>query len=110
MVFHDQPTDPWIDMDFLLLEAYQIMQDEVCSRCGNPVWLCRSSSNTFRFTVETVICHAERALKEYDDLQLPRESREKDNKVKAEWGLVKFAKPTPWEKEVELPTRRDYLA
>lgn len=84
------------------------MQDELC-KCGNPVWLCRSGSGSFRFKIETVVCQADRAMREYDDLQLPTKEREKDVKVKNGWGVIKFAKPELFDKSLTLPTRADYM-
>jgi hypothetical protein len=57
MVFYAQPTDPWEPYDFKLLEAYQILQDETCNMCGQPVWICRSDSSNIRIKVRKAQCN-----------------------------------------------------
>lgn len=57
MVFYVQPTDPWESFDFKLLEAYQILQDETCSMCGQPIWICRSDSSNIRIKVRKTQCN-----------------------------------------------------
>lgn len=62
MLFHEQPTDPWNDFDFLLVEAMQILEDETCPDCGNPIWICRNedASNVgFKIKVSTCFAKAE---------------------------------------------------
>lgn len=110
MIFREQPTDPWEDFDFLLLEAFQAMQDEQCPKCGNPVYLCRSTSNLFRWKIKSDVCQAERALKEHANSQLPSKDQEKDKRVKREWGLVEWAIPEMWDKNMAMPSRRELLS
>jgi hypothetical protein len=109
MLFHEQPSDPWLPFDFKLLEAYQILQDETCPKCGHPVWLCRSESNTVQFKVTPNVCYAERALKEYEDQKKPRTEREKDRKTREGWGVFYSLSPfVPKNIEGELPTRTEF--
>lgn len=111
MIFYEQPTDPWVPYDFMLLEAYQRLQDEICPRCGHPVWLCRSDSNNVEFLVKNDICHAERALKEHEVGQLRGDEKRKALKEKASWGRFTFTVPSVPEyapKDTELPTRAEY--
>lgn len=112
MIYHEQPTDPWNDFDFALIEAYQTLQDEVCSQCGNPVWLCRSSSNVFDFKVREETCHATRALERHKDNQKKAADRAKGDDKKL-WGKFFYTVPEllPNEKAegAVLPTRKDFL-
>lgn len=109
MIFYEQPTDPWVKFDFMLIEAYQILQDETCPKCGHPVWLCRSSSNTVQFKVTPNVCYAERALKEYENQKKPVNDREKDPKIRKEWGMFFSTSPfVPLNVEGELPTRTEF--
>lgn len=62
MVFYVQPTDPWEPYDFKLLEAYQILQDETCSMCGQPIWICRSDSGNVRIKVLKTQCNVSAEL------------------------------------------------
>ncbi|GAB2699473.1 hypothetical protein BKA24_001805 [Microbacterium marinum] len=57
MILRTQPSAPWDRWDFLLLEAYQIVQDERCD-CGNPIWLCHHTSNDIQFRIDEVTCEA----------------------------------------------------
>ena len=108
MIFQEQPTEPWTKYDFLFLEAYQILKNETCQKCGHPIWLCRSESNEFEWTVENYVCQAERALRAKEH------KRSNDKKPTAEerreWGREYYAVPQPVKDAgfTELPTRRDF--
>lgn len=65
MIFHEPPGDPWTSFDFKLLEAYQILQDETCPSCGNPLWVCRSSDSSIRFKMQKSVCFAEKYEEEW---------------------------------------------
>src|SRR5690349_3704515 len=93
MIFHEQPTDPWVPFDFILLEAYQMLQDEICPKCGHPVWLCRSDSPNVQFKVRSAVCNAERELRIVEDHKRPDKEREKDKKVRASWGEFFYTQP-----------------
>lgn len=60
MLFYEQPSDPWTPYDFKLLEAYQILQDETCPVCGNPIWICRSTDSDIVFKMQNTTCFADR--------------------------------------------------
>lgn len=47
---------PWDQWDRLLLEAYQILDDERCPKCGYPVYLCHSTDNDLDFILEDDAC------------------------------------------------------
>jgi hypothetical protein len=104
MIFHEQPTAPWVPFDFILLEAYQRLQDELCPKCGHPVWFCRSQGNAVQFSVQTAYCASERALKEWEDRQNGKKAEKKD---KAAWGRFTYTVPKPLPGQ-ELPTRSEY--
>ena len=111
MIFYEQPTEPWNEYDFKFLEAYQILLSEMCSSCGHPVWLCRSDSNIFKWSVKSTLCNAERALQ----MKEWRRTREKGKKAtreeQLEWGRHHFPVPeliSGFEDE-SLPTRRDWF-
>jgi Zn-finger nucleic acid-binding protein len=111
MIFHEQPSDAWTRFDFLLLVAYQMLQDEICPKCGHPVWLCRSSSNRVQFKVRAGVCYAERSLREYEDQHKPKGEREKDRKARQAWGQFFYTQPfVPENVEGELPTRAEFYA
>jgi hypothetical protein len=109
LIFHEQPTEQWTPFDFMLLEAYQMLQDEICPKCGHPVWLCRSESPNVQFRVNGDVCQAERALKTYEDQKKVSTEREKDRKVRNQWGAFYYTMPfVPENIEADLPTREDY--
>lgn len=108
MIFHEQPTAPWEPFDFLLLEAYQMLQDEICPKCGHPVWLCRSDSTNVEFKVRDAVCYAERALRETEDRQKDKGSRA-DKTERKGWGRFYYTSPfVPDNVEGELPTRAEF--
>jgi hypothetical protein len=110
MLFYEQPTDPWSPYDFKLLRAYQILQDELCPRCGHPIWLCRSSSNNVAFKVRSAVCQAERALKEAEDNRKDRKDRAKAADRK-HWGEFFYTQPyRPPNADGEMPTRSEFYA
>lgn len=61
MIFYDQPGDAWTPYDFKLLEAYQILQDETCPVCGNPIWICRTENPDVIFKMDKTTCFADKA-------------------------------------------------
>lgn len=108
MIYHEQPGDPWTPFDFKLLEAYQILQDETCPRCGHPVWLCRSKSNRVEFKAEEGYCSGERAVEERKDASRDKKNRA-DKETRKSWGQFFYSTPfTPENVEGGLPTRSEY--
>ena len=110
MIFHEQPTEPWTRHDFLLLEAYQIIKNETCPKCGHPIWLCRSESNQFEWRVEAYVCQAERVLKQKEWKRTASKGDKVDPKERAEWGKEYYAVPAPLKDAgfTELPSRADW--
>lgn len=108
MIFHEQPSADWIPFDFKLLEAYQILQDETCPKCGHPIWLCRSDSNNIGFKVRTAVCYADRELKMYEDSKKPMGERAK-SKERAQMGEYYYVYPyNPPTASGPLPTRQQF--
>lgn len=66
MVFYQQPNMPWTEFDFKLLEAYQILQDETCPSCGNPIWICRTENRDVRFKMQSTTCFADREQQKWE--------------------------------------------
>lgn len=101
MIFQKQPSDPWEPFDFKLLEAYQILQDETCPSCGQPVWLCRSTDSNVIVKVRKATCYVTGAMERKKD------SDEK-NKRKMRPGEYYYPVVDTIDGE-QLPTRMDYL-
>lgn len=103
MLFHEQPDLPWTKFDFLLLEAYQMLQDETCSMCGNPIWICRNEyANNVGFKVKSAKCFAKAELDKHQE----RESKKKSKNKKH--GEQEYILAYAYDGG-ELPTRMSYL-
>lgn len=105
LIFHEQPTKNWEPFDFLLLEAYQIIKDETCPKCGHPIWLCRADVPELHFTVQQDVCSGEKALKEEEWKNAKGDARK--NMDKSQFGVFKYTVPSMYH-ERPLPTRSDY--
>lgn len=103
MLFHEQPDLPWTKFDFLLLEAYQILQDETCGMCGNPIWICRNEyATSVGFKIKSAKCFAKAELDRHQE----RESKKK-NKPKKH-GEQEYVLAYAYEGG-DMPTRMSYL-
>lgn len=101
MIFHEQPTDPWNDFDFMLLEAFQILQDETCNECGNPIWVCRNEDATnIGFKVKVAKCFAKAELEKW------QENNDK-KKSKKSYGEYPYVVAYTYD-DGPMPTREDY--
>lgn len=102
MLFHEQPNTDWTDFDFLLLEAYQMLQDETCSQCGNPIWICHNEeANHVGFKVKTSKCFADAELEKW------REKQEKSKNKKKDYGTRPYVVPYTYD-DSDMPSRRSY--
>ena len=87
----------------MLLEAYQILQDETCSQCGNPIWICHNEfADGVGFKVREIKCFAKAELEKHQERQ-----QKKDTKKK-KYGIQEIVIAYPYE-GMEMPTRRSYL-
>jgi hypothetical protein len=103
MLFHEQPDLPWTKFDFLLLEAYQMLQDETCSMCGNPIWVCRNEyASNVGFKVKSAKCFAKAELDKHQE----RESKKKSKITKH--GVQEYVLAYAYDGG-ELPSRMSYL-
>lgn len=112
MLFHSQPTSPWEPFDFKLIEAYQIMQDELCPNCGQPVWLCRSDDERIEWKIKSGVCYASKALdeKRWEDENKGKKKDQRTPKTPEKWGRMDYAVPfSPEPRGGILPTRSDYF-
>ena len=85
MLFQEDPRGEWRKHDFLLLEALQIMEQERCSQCGLPVWMCHDSTGGVIIEVESDECIAKRDV----DKEQERASKKKN----AEHGVSYYPNP-----------------
>lgn len=102
MLFHEQPTDPWTPFDYLLIEAYQILQDETCTECGNPIWVCRNeAAANVGFKVKTAKCFAKGELEKW------QEAQEKKKNKKKVYGEYPYVVPYTYD-DGPMPTREEF--
>jgi hypothetical protein len=102
MLFHEQPSDPWVEFDFMLLEAYQMLQEETCNECGNPIWICRNEdANWIGFKVKTSKCFAKAEIEKWQEAQ-EKKSAKKDH------GSMPYVIAFSYD-ERPMPSRRDFF-
>lgn len=102
MLFHEQPSDPWVKFDFLLLEAYQMLQEETCNECGNPIWICRNEdANNVGFKVKITTCYAKAELDKWQEKQSKKENK------RDSFGEIPYVVPYTYD-DSPMPTRLSY--
>lgn len=98
-------------MDFTLLSALQLMEQETCSECGNFIWLCDTTDKDVYMKVRRRTCSGSRATREaqHKTIQDAKQKRE-DAKSRNEWGVVYFTQPSlhPQAERTDLPGRKEY--
>ena len=93
MILHTQPGKRWNDHDFLLLEAYQVLEAERCSQCGQLKWICHNDDSDVGFKIHEDVCYAMREIEETD-----RENSKSKNYVKPA-GAVAVPEPFRYSKK-----------
>jgi hypothetical protein len=102
LLFKEQPNDPWTDIDFLLVEAMQILEDETCGQCGNPIWICRNEgAANVGFKVKTATCFADAELEKW------REKEDKKKSKKKTYGAYPYTVPYTYDGS-DLPSRAQF--
>ena len=103
MLFHEQPSAPWVPFDFLLLEAFQTLEDETCGECGNPIWVCRNEeASNVGFKIKIGRCFGKAEL----DKWLEKDSKKKSSKKT--YGEYPYIVSYTYDNG-PLPSRNDYL-
>lgn len=101
MLFHEQPSEPWTELDFLLVEAMEILDEETCKECGNPIWVCRNEFATHvGFKIKTATCFAKAELDKWNEAQ------QKKNKS-LDAGQYPYIVPYTYD-ESEMPSRMHF--
>ena len=78
MLFHEQPKEDWTELDFMLLEAMEILEEETCGQCGNPIWICRNeSAANVGFKIKTATCFAQAELDRWNEREEKKKSKQK---------------------------------
>jgi hypothetical protein len=101
-LFKEQPSHDWSDLDFMLLEAMQILEDETCKECGSPIWICRNESAAHvGFKVKIATCFAKAELDRWNE----REEKKKTGKKRH--GEYPYVVPYTYD-GTELPSRMQF--
>lgn len=60
------PHKGWVRLDYIIQDAYFLLEKEVCGICKNPIWLCHSTDNNIDFLVKTRTCYAKAELDDFE--------------------------------------------
>lgn len=94
-----QPSESWSRADKKLAVAWTLLQRETCSRCGQPIWICRSSDKNVSFKMKRDVCYA---TAEFD--------RNKDKKQYKDPKPGEYFFTVPYTiDDSPLPSRKAYL-
>lgn len=94
-----QPTEGWSGADKKLAKAWTILQKETCGKCGQPLWVCRSSNRDLLFKVRKGLCYASAELEKW-------EAGKNSTLKKGEYPYILAEMRNETD---PLPSRRDYL-
>jgi len=101
MLFQEQPSDPWTELDFLLIEAMQILEDETCQLCGNPIWVCRNEeAANVGFKVRVATCYGKAELDKWQEIDEKRENKNR-------YGQYPYIVAYTYD-ESDMPSRQRY--
>ena len=64
-----QPTEPWEEYDFLLHEAYAILESERCHQCGMPQYICHNDDPNVEFDMVEDSCKATERKDQYEEAE-----------------------------------------
>lgn len=93
------PSEGWSREDKKLAIALTILEHETCSKCGQPIWLCRSSDRNLLFKTAKATCYA--------TAEFEKASKKKQNE-NLKPGEYMYVSPFMLD-DSPLPSRQDYL-
>lgn len=70
-----QPHSKWSEFDRLLLETYQVFEDEISKNSGLPVWVTRNLDPNIQLVIEETDDVADRLLAEWDAKNAGKDSK-----------------------------------
>lgn len=74
----EQPFSEWSSLDFALFVAYKTLQDERCSQCGLPRYVCHSENPDIQFSIDEDQCVAKREIERYEEAERDRHDGDSD--------------------------------
>lgn len=66
LTYDPNPNGEWTKLDYLIQDAYYIMDREICGICNNPIWLCHSTDNRIEFEVLKRTCYAKAEIEDFE--------------------------------------------
>lgn len=57
----------WSKLDVLVMQAYQIVEEERCSQCGLPRYLCHSDDPRLQVRIKEDSCYAKQEVDKYEE-------------------------------------------
>lgn len=71
MILHTQPHKRWTEHDFLLLEAFNILEQERCRKCGHPKYICNNENSSVQFHVIEDHCYSSDYIASQEAIRYP---------------------------------------
>lgn len=94
-----QPSEGWSREDKKLAIAIQIIETETCSKCNQPIWICRSDNRNLLFSVKKATCYA--------SAEVEKAAKKKQNE-NLKPGEYLYVSPFMLDGS-RLPSRQEYL-
>lgn len=69
-----QPEEGWTRMDRALAMALQILEDETCSDCGNPLWIGHNDHQDIVFEIKSRVCYGCAAIESAQEKAVNKKS------------------------------------
>lgn len=62
----------------MLVEAMQMLEEETCNECGNPIWICRNeTAANVGFKIKIATCFAKAELDRWNEKEEKRKTSQK---------------------------------
>lgn len=90
----------WNEWDRLVMEAYQIHENEKCPKCGNARWICGSPNGHIRFKIRSEFCEATFRVNDWRDIEAKRDQKGLE-------ATIAYAEPYTTEEGRDLSFYRD---
>lgn len=62
-------------LDVMILQAYQILEDERCPQHGGPRWMCDHPDGKLNFKINDIYCRVASELKDEEDKRQKNEDK-----------------------------------
>ena len=72
----------WSKWDIVLAQAFQILENERCSQCGLPRYICGNDSRDIDFRIEKQVCYATIAREKYEKAEEKKRGKAKGSRMR----------------------------